>query len=41
MRGGSTEPTRIVGGKLFRSVTVKNVQRFLISDALKIFQIIS
>ena len=23
MRGGSTEPARIVGGELFRSVTVK------------------
>ena len=25
MRGGSTEPARIVGGELFRSVTVKIV----------------
>ena len=26
MRGGSTKPARIVGGKLFRSVTVKFAQ---------------
>ena len=32
MRGGSTEPARIVAGELFRSVTVKGLATYIRSS---------